>query len=129
MPLPSTPPLSLPTQGWDGESCISSRVRRSFLKEIPPTVFYLQSGFLGSLLIEVRHEDLDASLWGHASVAINELSLVVDEVEVKPGILGRVDHREIDVVHGEVPEVERAPLRRRKLCHLARRVSSLPALP
>ena len=29
--------------------------------------------FFGSLLIEVRHEDLEASLCGHASVAVDEL--------------------------------------------------------
>jgi hypothetical protein len=32
------------------------------------------------------------------------------------------------VVHGELPEVERAPAQA-ELCHRARLVSSLPALP
>ncbi len=43
------------------------------------------------------------------------MSLVVDEVEVKPGILGGVNHREIDAVHGELPEVERAPAQAEKV--------------
>ena len=78
------------------------------------------AGLLGSLLIEVRHEDLEARLCGHASVAVDELSLVVDEVEVKPGILGGVNHREIDVVHGELPEVERAPAQAEKVVPLCK---------
>jgi hypothetical protein len=59
---------------------------------------------------------------GHASVAIDELSLVVDEVEVKPWILERVDHREIDVVHGELPEDERVPAQAEKVVPLCEAV-------
>jgi len=48
--------------------------------------------------------------------------LVVDEVEVTPWILGRVDHREIDVVHGELPEVECAPAQADKVVPLCEAV-------
>jgi hypothetical protein len=78
------------------------------------------ASFFWSLLIEVRHEDLEASLCGHASVAVDELSLVVDEVKVKPRVLRGIDHREIDVVHGELAEVERSPAQAKKIVPLCK---------
>jgi hypothetical protein len=76
------------------------------------------TSFFGGLLVKIRHENLEASLRSHASVAVDELSLVVDEVEVKPGILRSIDHRKVDVVHGELPEVERAPVQTQKVVPL-----------
>jgi putative membrane protein len=35
------------------------------------------------LLIEVRHENFETSLWGHSSVTVDELSLAVYEVEAQ----------------------------------------------
>ena len=58
--------------------------------------------------------------WESASVAVDELSLVVDEVEVKPGVLGGVDHCEVGVVHGELPEVERALAQAEKVVPLCK---------
>lgn len=61
-------------------------------------------------LVDVGHEDLEAGLRGHSAVAVGELTLIVDEVEVEPGVVGGVDEGEVGGVHGESAEAEGATL-------------------
>src|SRR6476646_7646355 len=48
-------------------------------------------------IVEVGHEDLEPGLRREASIAIHELPLVVCQIEIEPGVVGSIDHDEIDV--------------------------------
>lgn len=61
-----------------------------------------------SLLVQAGHEHLETGLRGDAREAFEELSLVVNEVEVEPDVFGGVNQGEVGGMHDEAAEAEGA---------------------
>ena len=72
----------------------------------------LQADVLASLVlrqsVQIGHEDLQSSFWSHAAVAVHQLILIVVEIEIKPRVIREIYHDQIHVMHGKLPEIDRA---------------------
>jgi hypothetical protein len=83
----------------------------------------VQIGLARRKFVQIRHENLQTRLGSHTRVAIHQLFLIMSQVKIKPGVIGNINHDEIDVMHGELsefdvstPELQKiAPLL--NLCH------------
>src|SRR5690242_9432981 len=58
----------------------------------------------------VRDEHLEARIGGDTRITASKLFAVIDEIEIKPGISGDIDHHYVDWMHGEIAKVECATL-------------------
>ncbi len=75
-------------------------------------------GVLRRKFVQIGHEDFQSGLRGHTGVAVDQLRLVVHQVEIEPGVFRCIDHDEIDMVHGQLAEVQRAALQGQKVVPL-----------
>ena len=69
-------------------------------------------------LVQIGHEDLQAGLRSHAGIAVHKLLLIVSKVEIEPRVIREINHNEIDVMHGELSEVDGAITELKKIAPL-----------